>query len=66
MLDKPQQVIVEMHSLTGQQVLVPNTAGKLSQGKQSLQIDVRGIPSGVYLLHLKTENGFGVQKVVVR
>ncbi|NLO50598.1 MAG: T9SS type A sorting domain-containing protein [Bacteroidales bacterium] len=66
MLDKPQQVIVEMHSLTGQQVLVPNTAGKLSQGKQSLQIDVRGIPSGVYLLHLKTENGFGVEKAVVK
>ncbi|NCA84355.1 MAG: T9SS type A sorting domain-containing protein [Clostridia bacterium] len=65
-LDKPQQVIVEMHSLTGQQIFKPNAAGKLLQGKQSLQIDVRGIPSGVYLLHLKTENGFGVEKVVVR
>ena len=66
MLDKPQQVIVEMHSLTGQQVQSPIVADKLTQGKQSLQIDIRGIPSGVYLLYLKTENGFGVEKVVVR
>jgi hypothetical protein len=65
-MDKPQQVIVEMYSLTGRQILVPIAANKLTQGKQSLQIDVRGIPSGVYLLYLKTENGFGVEKVVVR
>ncbi|HZK06935.1 MAG TPA: glucoamylase family protein [Bacteroidales bacterium] len=65
-LDKPQQVTIELQSVTGQRVLSPIATGKLSQGVQSLLIDIRQVPSGVYLLYLKTANSFGVQKLVVK
>jgi hypothetical protein len=54
---------VRVLSLTGAQLSW--TKGQFNAGASTLDLDLRGLASGIYLLEVQTEESIGVQRVVI-
>jgi hypothetical protein len=50
-------------SLTGAQLSW--TKGQFNAGTSSIDLDLRGLASGIYLLEVQTEDSIGVQRVMI-
>jgi hypothetical protein len=54
---------VRVLSLTGAQLSW--TKGQFNAGTSSIDLDLRGLASGIYLLEVQTEDSIGVQRVMI-
>jgi hypothetical protein len=54
---------VRVISLTGAQLSW--TKGQFNAGTSSIDLDLRGLASGIYLLEVQTEDSIGVQRVMI-
>ena len=64
-LSKPQEVTVELFSLSGRKVGTPLAAEPLAAGVTVRNIDTAGFPSGIYLLRLEAPGVHITRKVLL-
>ncbi len=64
-LKEEDQVFIELTDMSGR-IYYRNLPGSLPAGKHQEQLDIEQVPSGVYVLSVKTKNGTATRKVVVR
>lgn len=61
---KASELQIQLLDMTGRQVLANDW--QLTEGEGSKQLSLQGIPAGIYLLELRSNNGFAAQRVVIQ
>jgi len=62
-LENPAEVTMEIADITGKIIRIERL-GTLSSGQHLIQVEREGVKAGVYLVRLRTENGFKVIRAV--
>lgn len=62
-LENPEDVTIEIADITGK-IIRLERLGTLSSGQHLIDLDRQGVKAGVYLVRLRTENGFKVIRAV--
>jgi len=64
-LQEEENISLDLFSLTGEKVTTLIN-GNLDEGLHQLEINVRDLAKGIYLLNFKSASGFQIQKLVIQ